>query len=119
MTRRKGEITKDGIDRDYPHQVSMPVTVLHGSGGVVIQRFLTDMSVCRRHHSYYVHEPDGSSSEHIVYCFKDKMEAEYFSTHIGAVISMYWHGQKLELITIEERKRRQKAQYLAAKMRGM
>lgn len=110
MSRRKGEMTKDCIDREYPHQVAMPVTVLRGSGSNVIYRLLTGMSVCPRHHTYFVHEDDGTRSEHVVFCFKAFDDAIFVAHHLGSAIGNVWHGQKIEQITIDERKRREKAQ---------
>lgn len=119
MSRRKGEITKEGIDRQYPHQVSMPVTVLRGSGSEIIHRLLAGMSVCSRHHNYFVHEDDGSRSEHVVLAFSEFDDAQYFAHHLGSAIGEVWHGQKIELISIEERKRREKMQRDWAKTLGL
>ncbi len=95
MARRKGELSTIGMDWDYPHQVVILGTRLRGSGGVIIDRFSRGLSVCPRHHRYL-----DNSEEYYVYCFKDAKDAQYFAHHLGG-----------EIITIEERKKRQKASH--------
>ena len=66
MTRRKGELSRSGMDHGWPHQVMVPEI-----GGYL---WLTRWpSVCPRHHTVVV---EGVS--HHVYCFADPADAESF-----------------------------------------
>ncbi len=118
MRRHKGEMSTFTIDRDFPHQVAIEATAIRGSGGEVIDRFCVGLSRCPRHHRYFVHNPSGACSEYIVYCFKEQQDAGYFAHHIGAAIAKVWHGQKVELIDVDERISREKAYREAVRKRS-
>ena len=92
MTRLKGELSKGTIDSKWPRQVALPTKRLLGSGSVVIDRFLRGMEFCPRHHDY-----DHHNQAWTVFCCSAFQDAQYFAQHLGG-----------EMITIEERKRREK-----------
>ena len=79
MVHRKGELTKAGIDRGWPHQVALPAEGLVGTKTItIIDRFCKGLSICPRHHTYWQHD-----KEFIVYCFAEKLDADYFRTYFG------------------------------------
>lgn len=77
MSRRKGEMTKEQIDREWPHQVALPAWFVNGKYYMILHRFCRGLSVCDRHQGY--RRDDGG--EMIVYCFKERSDAEYFHMH--------------------------------------
>jgi hypothetical protein len=76
--RRKGELSRDGIDRGWPHQVALPASACEGGGYKVIHDFCRDLSLCPRGHSV-VH---GGEWYH-VYCFAKPEDAEKFLQRFG------------------------------------
>lgn len=76
MSRRKGEITKGTIDREWPHQVALPASFVNGKNYMILHRFCRGLSVCDRHQGY--RREDGE--EMIVYCFRERSDAEYLIT---------------------------------------
>lgn len=78
MVYRKGELSKAGIDRGWPHQVALPAEVIRGRNYTIIDRFCRGLSVCTRHHSYRQ-----DNEEFVVYCFAEERDAEFFHTHFG------------------------------------
>jgi hypothetical protein len=78
MVRRKGELSKAGIDRGWPHQVALPAEVIRGRNYTIIDRFCRGLSVCQRHQRYRL-----ENEEFIVYCFGEERDAEFFHMHFG------------------------------------
>lgn len=78
MVYRKGELSKASIDREWPHQLALPTEFVTGKNTIILQRFCRGLSVCPRHQRYW---RDGV--EHIAYCFKDRLEAQYLQVHFG------------------------------------
>jgi hypothetical protein len=75
---RKGELTNKAIDRDWPHQVALPVEFVTGRNYTIIHRFCRGLSVCPRNQHYW---RDGV--EHRAYCFSERLDAEYLQMHFA------------------------------------
>ena len=78
MVRRKGELNKGRIDREWPYQIALPIEAAGGRNTIIIQRFCHDLSICPRHKSYRV-----NGQEFIVHCFATRTDAEFFQTYFG------------------------------------
>ena len=78
MVYRKGELTKARINRDWPHQLALPVEVATGKNYTILDRFCRGLSVCPRQQHYW---RDGV--EHIAYCFRERSDAEYVQVYFG------------------------------------
>ncbi len=78
MVYRKGELTKARINRDWPHQLALPVEVATGKNYTILDRFCRGLSVCPRQQHYW---RDGV--EHIAYCFRERSDAEYVQMYFG------------------------------------
>ena len=50
MVYRKGELSPDGVDRGWPHQVALVASVSEGSGYKTVHDFCADLSLCARGH---------------------------------------------------------------------
>jgi len=73
MASRKNELTSKGIDREWPHQVALPADYRQY---MILHRVGNGWSVCPRHQTYYK-----DRREFIVYCFKEKSDAQLFQMH--------------------------------------
>jgi hypothetical protein len=80
MVYRKGELSKQAIDRDWPHQVALPASLVAGRNHAIIHVFCRDevLSLCQRHHSFRRHDVD-----YVVYCFSTREDAERFQARFG------------------------------------
>ena len=79
MSRRKGEITPRRIDRNYPHQVELPATMVAGANCLVIDFFAKALaSGAPRHNTA---RRDGEFF--IRYAFADPSDAETFHARFG------------------------------------
>jgi hypothetical protein len=79
MGRRKGELTPNGIDRGWPHQIALHEDVCTGVPHYdIVREFAATLSVCARRHSYS-HE----GSWYQVFCFREKVDAEKFKERFG------------------------------------
>jgi hypothetical protein len=45
MTRRRGELTRRTIDRDFPHQVALPADQVMGKNYDLTREFCCDLSL--------------------------------------------------------------------------
>lgn len=76
--RRKGELSRDGIDSGWPHQVALPASACEGGGYKVIHEFCSNLSFCPRgHHVFH-----GTEWFHI-YCFARPEDADKFLKRFG------------------------------------
>jgi hypothetical protein len=75
---RKGELSPDGVDRGWPHQVALPASVSEGSGYKIVHDFCADLSLCARGHRVY-HDDKWFN----VYCFAVAADAEKFMARFG------------------------------------
>jgi hypothetical protein len=73
MIYRKGELSKDTIDRDRPHQVALPAARCTGHNYGRIHLFCEDLSLCPRGHSFRRDIIDMN-----VFCFAERAHAERF-----------------------------------------
>jgi hypothetical protein len=80
MTRRKGELSKSTIDRDWPHQVAMPAEECTGHNYRSHHYFIAyeKLSLCPRGHTFY----RGARDFH-VFCFAEREHAETFQRQFG------------------------------------
>ena len=77
MSRRKGELTRAGIDRGWPHQVALSAELTRRDFKL-IQDFCRDLSLCPRGHSVF-HEGEWWN----VYCFAVEDHAANFTGRFG------------------------------------
>jgi hypothetical protein len=87
---RKGAVTKRRIDRDFPHQVAIPIPV----GGLVarlmaMHKFCDTRSMPYKTHAHLRRDPP---SDYVRFCFGDPTHADAFMVEFGG-----------ERITIEYR----------------
>jgi hypothetical protein len=78
MSYRKGEITKGGIDRDYPHQVELRAGVTTGKNHKIAREFCLHLSLAPRGHSRRKNDIDYN-----VWCFADPAHADAFKARFG------------------------------------
>jgi len=77
MVYRKGELTKPGIDRGWPHQVALP-------SPQVVQQFSDIMAACQR-----LSACDGGhwfrrdDVNFVVKCFAEEAQAAQFASEFG------------------------------------
>ena len=48
MSQRRGEVTRQAIDRDWPHQVEVPATICMGHQYAVVHDFCRGLSLAPR-----------------------------------------------------------------------
>jgi hypothetical protein len=73
MVRRKGELYRAGIDRDWPHQVALPAEAIQGLHYADVQAFCKLLTLCPRGYSFV---RDGQRFN--VFCFADPDHAVGF-----------------------------------------
>lgn len=78
MVYRKGELSGGTIDREWPHQVALPVEAVIGKNVTIIDRFCRGLSICPRHHTF-----QRNGKEYVVYCFAAEGDADYFRIYFG------------------------------------
>jgi len=66
-------MNRSAIDRDYPHQVSLPAEASRGGDFVTIQLFCEGLSLCPRGYSFR-----RGDRYFIAFCFADREHAERF-----------------------------------------
>lgn len=71
MSKRKGELSPAGINRDWPHQVALPVDSLKDTH--FVHDFCRGLSLCPRGHS--VRRGD---VEYRLFCFSELAHANLF-----------------------------------------
>lgn len=81
MVRRKGELSNDGIDGGWPHQVALPADVCTGRSYNVKHDFCRGLSLCVRGHSFRRDDRD-----YLVFCFAEAAHAESFRKEFGGEI---------------------------------
>lgn len=81
--RRKGELSKSGIDRGWPHQVALHESQLRGPNYVTIRYFIDaeGLSHCSRGHAFV-----RNGSYYNVFCFAEKAHAVRFHARFGGEI---------------------------------
>jgi hypothetical protein len=78
MTRRKGELSARMIDREWPHQVALPVDQVIGKNHRVIREFCRELSLCSLGHTV-----QHNSITYNVFCFADPSHADLFRERFG------------------------------------
>lgn len=78
MSRRKGELSRGEIDRQFPHQVALPSRATGGKA-------LTDVLDFGRHRSMAPRRPCfvRDNEYWTVWCFADRQDAEAFQQRFG------------------------------------
>lgn len=94
MVRRKGELSKNTIDRDWPHQVALPAERTHGADYVSARLFCENLSLAPLRHCFV---RDGRYIN--VWCFAKLEDAELFAAKYGGEIlnpkdRPKWPGRK-------------------------
>jgi len=78
VIHRRGELNKDTIDRDWPHQVALRADRCTGHNYVTLRLFCEGLSLCPRGHSFF---RDGIDIT--VFCFAERADAETFQQRFG------------------------------------
>jgi hypothetical protein len=78
MTRRKSELTKGAIDRDYPYQVELRADLTTGKKYNAALAFCRDLSLAPRGHHRRKNDIDYN-----VWCFADQAHADIFQARFG------------------------------------
>lgn len=79
MGRRKGELTPNRVDRDYPHQIAQQSDLCKGSPHYeIVREFTRQLSVSPRGHTFVQDD-----AWYNVFCFKERADAETFHTRFG------------------------------------
>ena len=78
MIHRRGELSKEMIDRDWPHQIALPAYRCMGSNYVTMHFFCDGLSLCDRGHSFRRDDVDME-----VFCFSVREHAEQFRNRFG------------------------------------
>jgi hypothetical protein len=93
MGRRKGELTRNGINRDWPHQVILPERLCSLGNVDIHDAFCRDLSRCPRGHSVF-----DNDQWHKVFCFAKREDADKFRARFGGEVfdpkrlrSKAWH----------------------------
>jgi hypothetical protein len=73
MTRRKGELTRRRIDREWPHQVALRANQLRGKKHEKVHDFCRNLLLCPRGHAFRRDDID-----YVVFCFADPTHADLF-----------------------------------------
>lgn len=75
---RKGELTNATIDRDWPHQVTIPASLCTGDRHKLMHEFCRGLSLAPRGHTYVADD-----AYHNVYCFAVREHADAFAAEFG------------------------------------
>lgn len=81
MVRRKGELSSQGIDRSWPHQVALPADECTGRNYTIKHEFCRGRSLCQRGHSFRRDDRD-----YVVFCFAERADAALFQAAFGGAI---------------------------------
>ena len=77
--RRKGELSKAMVNRNWPYQIALPASVVGINGRhKEISEFEEASSCCSRGHSFCRH-----TVWHRVFCFSERADAERFLETFG------------------------------------
>jgi hypothetical protein len=78
MTRRRGELTRRTIDRDWPHQIALRADQVMGKNYDLARHFCRYLSLCPRGHAFRRDDTD-----YVVFCFADLAHAASFRERFG------------------------------------
>lgn len=78
MSRRKGELSKFEIDRQWPHQVAIPASQTTGKTHEALLEFCKPLSLAPRRHTFV---RDGQYVNS--WCFAEREDAEKFRARFG------------------------------------
>lgn len=78
MGRRKGELSPARIDREFPHQIIVPCSLLSGGHYHFVRYFCDGLSAAPRGHSVVKDD-----EWHQIFCFRDRADAELFRQRFG------------------------------------
>ena len=78
MRRRKGELSPARIDREFPHQIIVPCSLLSGGHYHFVRYFCDGLSAAPRGHSVVKDD-----EWHQVFCFRERADAELFRLRFG------------------------------------
>jgi hypothetical protein len=80
MTRRKGELTRRQLDRQWPHHVALSAEKVRGfSNGETVRAFAATLSAAPLTYSLR----RGDDAAFVVVCFKDPERARAFAERFG------------------------------------
>lgn len=81
MISRKGQLSTNRIDRDYPHQVALPSDRLRGADYVTARLFADQLSLAPLGHAFFRND-----QYFTVWCFGERADAEAFREKFGGEI---------------------------------
>lgn len=73
MIRRKGELSRATIDRDWAYQIALPADQCTGTQYAVKHDFCRGLSLCPRGHYFRRDDRD-----YVVFCFAEPSHADLF-----------------------------------------
>jgi hypothetical protein len=79
MSRRKGELSPNRVDREWPHQIMLPANDVLGQNYNAVHAFCADLSLCPRGHSIVKDD-----KWHHVFCFAEKNMLRNSTRTLGA-----------------------------------
>jgi hypothetical protein len=77
VTRRKGELTRSRLNREYPHHVALPAQAVRGLANSETVRSLA-ATLGAAQLTYHLNDPD-----RVVFCFKTADAATTFAARFG------------------------------------
>lgn len=76
MVKRKGELSRTTINREWQYQVALVAEKVRGDGYVSTHYFCEGLSLCPRH-GYFRRD----DRDYVMFCFADAVDAELFCQH--------------------------------------
>jgi len=80
MTRRKGEMTRSRLNREFPHHVALAADKVRGlEVSATVRKAAGNLGA----HALTYHETRGDNLDFVIFCFADAHNAEVFARVFG------------------------------------